>query len=136
MSFIYDLALQNYSFPGILADDIKAVLVRTGGGEYVPNPATDDFLDIIPVPSQVAVSPNLAGKTWTLGMFGCSDFSFGVVAAGAPCQGFVIFHDTGVPATSRLICLIDTGLGLPVTPDGVSTVSVGINPAGLFALEG
>ena len=136
MSFVYDKALEGYSFPGILADDIKAVLVRTGGGEYVPNPATDEFLAVIPALSQVALSPNLAGKTWVDGAFGCTDFGFGVVAAGAACQGFVLFHDTGVAATSRLICLIDAGIGFPVVPDGVSVVAVGIDPAGLFALNG
>lgn len=136
MSFIYRLSAQNYNFPGILADDVRVALVRLGGGpgEYTPAQNTDEFLDIVPGLAIAAASPLLLGKTFTLGVFHCADWSFGVVAAGAPCQGLVIYQDTGVAATSRLLALIDVGAGLPVTPDGIGLIEVAVNPSGLFQL--
>lgn len=136
MSFIYRKALQNYAFPNILAGDTKCALVRTGGGEYTPNQDTDEFLSDIPGGSQVAITASLAGRTWTLGRFGCTDFSFGVVAAGAPCQAIVVFEDSGVPGTSPLLAFIDTGVGLPVTPDGTGPINAAVAAGGLFTLGG
>jgi hypothetical protein len=38
---------------------------------------------------------------------------------GDPCEAIVIWQDTGVESTSRLIAYIDTASsGLPVTPNG------------------
>lgn len=136
MSFIYRQALQSYGFPGILAGDTKCVLVRTGAGEYNPDQDTDQFLSDIPGGSQVALTANLTGRTWLLGRFDCDDFTFGTVAAGAPCQGLVVFEDTGNPATSPLLAFINTGAGLPVTPTGLGPVNVAVDPAGLFTLGG
>ena len=42
-------------------------------------------------------------------------------AAGA-CNYIAIFKDTGVDGTSLLIALIDTGTGLPITPNGGDVV--------------
>ena len=136
MSFIYRLAAQNYDFPDILADDIRVALVRLGGGagEYPPSQNVDEFLAAVPLAAIVATSPLLAGKSFTLGVFSCDDWSYGIVAAGPPCQGLVIYQDSGVAATSRLLCLIDSGGGLPVTPDGLGPVEVAVNPSGLFQL--
>jgi hypothetical protein len=136
MSWIYRQALQNYPFPNILAGDTKAVLVRVGGGNYNPNQDTDNWLSDIPVGAQVAISASLMGRTWALGRFSCADYNFGIVAAGAPCQAIVIFEDSGVPGTSRLLAYIDTGAGLPVTPDGVGTVQVAVAVGGVFTLGG
>jgi hypothetical protein len=133
---LYGLALQNYPFPDVLTDNLRAVLVRTGVGPglYDAQQNTDQFLSDIPVAAQVAFSGLLAGKSWSLGTLGCSDFSFGVVAAGAPCQAIVIFRDTGTPATSNLLAFISAGIGLPVTPDGSSSINVTQNVAGLFSI--
>lgn len=135
-SFLYRLAAQNYSFPTILAGDTKAVLVRVGGGEYNPNQDTDQWLADIPLLSQVSISASLVGRTWTLGRFSCTDYNFGIVAAGLPCQAIVIFEDSGLPATSPLLAYIDTGAGLPVTPDGIGTVQVAVAVGGVFTLGG
>lgn len=127
---IYQLSKENYPFPDILVDNIKVVLTRA----YVPNYTTHDFLDDIAGASQVATSPNLAGKTFTLGVFDANNTTFTAVAAGLACDYLVLFVDTGVAATSRLLCALDTGfVGLPVTPDG-SDIQVTWAAGGIFAL--
>lgn len=99
----------------MLVSDIKVVLVDLA--DYTPNFATDDFLDDVPVAARVATSPNLAGKTTTGGIFDANDFSFGNVT-GDQSEALVIYVDTGLAATSRLVAFIDTMTGLPVTPNG------------------
>ena len=37
---------------------------------------------------------------------------------GVSVEALVIYQDSGVSATSRLIAYIDTATGLPVTPNG------------------
>lgn len=115
---LYDLARQSFlsGSPSIDwdTDDIKCSLVRSS--DYTPNLATDQFLSS--VPTRVADSANLSGKTVTNGVADANDVTFTAVAAGAAIQYVVIWKDTGVAATSPLIALIDTATGLPVTPNG------------------
>jgi hypothetical protein len=119
MSALYDLARQSFlsQSPSIDwdTDNIKVSLVRSS--DYTPNLATDQFLGVS-VPTRVADSGNLAGKSVTAGVADASDITFTAVGAGAAIQYLVIWKDTGVANTSPLIALIDTGTGLPVTPNG------------------
>lgn len=138
-NFFYSKALETYDFAAITTDDIKMLLVRTaGGGSYTANPATDQYLSIIPGTAIAATSANLTTKTFTGGLFKADGFSFGVVPAGAACQVLVMFQDTGVPGTSHLIVYIDgsgaTWTGLPVTPDGVQNVVITWAAGGVFQL--
>lgn len=127
---IYGLAKQYYSFPDLLADDVKVVLTRA----YVPNFAAHEFLTDIAGASQVAISPNLGGKTFTLGVFDANNTTFTAVPVGLACDYLIIYVDTGLPGTSPLICGLDTGFaGLPVTPDG-SDIQVTWAAAGIFGL--
>lgn len=114
---LYDLAKKAFLDGDIdlLVSDIKVVLIDVA--DYAVNLATHDFLDDVPVAARVATSPNLAGKTTTAGVFDASDFSFGNVT-GDPSEALIIYVDTGVAATSRLIAYIDTMTGLPVIPNG------------------
>lgn len=96
-------------------DDIKCSLVRSS--DYTPNLATDQYVGIS-VPTRVADSANLGGKTSTDGIADATDIVFTAVAAGADIQYLIIWKDTGVANTSPLIALIDTATGLPVTPNG------------------
>ncbi len=130
-NFVYPKALEFYSFPAILTDNIKVLLARG----YTPVSATDRYLAIIPGGSQVASTPNLGTKTFALGLFVAANVSFGVVAAGAACQALVLYHDTGVAATSELLCYIDTSYtGLPVTPDGVNSITITWPGGGIFQI--
>lgn len=114
------------------SDTIKAVLLRSSA--YTVDIDNDEFLDDIPGGAQVA-SCTLTGVTRLLGVIDCDDPSFGVVGAGAACDAIAIYKDTGSGATSRLLYYMDTfDAGMPVTPDGASSIDVVINAAGLFEM--
>jgi hypothetical protein len=96
-------------------DNIRAVLVDTD--DYTVDLAAHDFLDDIPAGARVATSGNLASKTVTGGVADAADVTFSTVT-GDQSEAIVIYKDTGVAGTSRLIGYIDTATGLPVTPNG------------------
>lgn len=69
-------------------------------------------------------SAALAGKTYTAGVFDANDTSLTATAAVA-CEALVLFQHTGVDATARVICYIDTpASGLPFTPSASQVVNV------------
>ena len=96
-------------------DDIRVVLVD--GADYTPDLATHDNLDDIPAGARVAVSGALQNKSVTDGVFDADDIILAAVT-GDQFEYIVLFKDTGVEGTSRLILLIDTATGLPCTPNG------------------
>jgi len=96
-------------------DNIKAVLVDTG--TYTVDLATHANLSDIAAGARVATSANLASKTSTGGVADAADQTFTAVT-GATVEAIVLYKDTGTAGTSRLLCYIDTGTGLPVTPKG------------------
>jgi hypothetical protein len=97
------------------ADNIKTVLVDSA--DYTVNLATDQFLSAIAAGGRVATSANLASKTTVAGSADAADVTFSAVT-GDISEALVIYQDTGVEGTSRLIAYIDTATGLPVTPNG------------------
>lgn len=130
-NFVYPKALEAYPFPSILTDNIKVLLARG----YTPTSATDQYLSDIAGGSQIASTANLGTKTFALGLFKAAATTFGVVGAGAACQALVIYHDTGVAATSELLCYIDTSYtGLPVTPDGLNSITITWPAGGIFQI--
>lgn len=94
---------------------IKAVLLDAA--EYTPNLATDDNLDDVPALARVGTPQTLGSKTVTGGVADAADITFPAVT-GAVCEYILIYKDTGVESTSRLIALIDSATNLPVTPNG------------------
>lgn len=133
-NFLYGKALQYYSFPDIISNTIRLSLIRTADG-YTPNQASDEFYNAIPASAIKAVAPDpLSGKTFIGGLFDADDATFQAVPAGPACDGIVIWHDTGNPATSRLIAWIDSYSGLPVTPDGVNWVNIQWPSGGIFQI--
>lgn len=115
-NFIYDKARQSFAKAEInlATDTIKACLVRSS--TYTPDSANDQYLSSIS--SVVATSSAFTSPTTTAGVFDAADITFTAVAAGAAIQYLVIYQDTGNSATSRLIACMDTGTGMPVTPNG------------------
>jgi hypothetical protein len=97
------------------ADTIKAVFVD--GADYTPNLATHQYLSDIPSAARVATSGALQNKTVTDGVFDADDITVAAVT-GDQFEYIVLYKDTGVEVTSRLILLIDTATGLPCTPNG------------------
>lgn len=97
------------------ADNIKAILVDTA--DYTVNLSTHQYLSDIPAAAREETSGNLVSKTITAGVADAADITF-TSASGDDCEALVIYQDTGVEGTSRLIAYIDTATGLPVTLNG------------------
>jgi hypothetical protein len=114
---LYDLGRQAFLEGTIawLTDNIKAVLVDTAA--YSPNLAEHANLSDIPGGARIATSGNLATKTSTAGVADADDLTFSGVT-GTSCEALVLYKDTGVAGTSKLIGYFDTATGLPVSPNG------------------
>lgn len=109
---------------------VKVVLVDLADYAYS---AAHDFLDDVPVAARVAISGALTSKTTTDGLFDAADVTLSSVT-GDPCEALIIFIDTGVEATSRLVAFMDTGVtGLPVTPNG-GNINIVWNALGIFQI--
>jgi len=84
--------------------------------------------------SAVIASTTLSNKTVTSGVFDADDATFTSVT-GANCEALLIFQDTGVQTTSRLIAYIDSATGLPILPNGGDiTVVFSSGASKIFAL--
>lgn len=94
-------------------NDIKVLLVDTG--TYTVQIDTHQYHS--DVSGITATSPNLTGKSSTLGVADAADVTFTGVS-GAVSEALIIYYDTTVSGTSPLIAYIDTATGLPVTPNG------------------
>lgn len=97
------------------SDNIKAVLVDTAS--YTVDLINHQFLSDIPSGERVATSLDFTTKTTTSGVADADNITF-VSASGDQSEALVIYQDTGVVGSSRLIAYIDTASGLPVTPNG------------------
>lgn len=96
-------------------DTVKVALIDTN--EYTVDLVNHEFLSDVSATARVATSPALTTKTTTAGVADAADATFSLVT-GAQSEAIIIFQDTGVEATSKLIAYIDTATGLPVTPNG------------------
>ena len=93
-------------------DTIKAILVDTAS--YTVSIDVDEFLSTIAGGARIGSAATLASKTSTLGVADAADISFTGLVGAPTIEALVIYKDTGVEATSRLIAYIDTATGLPV----------------------
>ena len=98
-----------------LVDDIRIILIDVA--DYTVNLASHDFLDDVPAGARVKVSGALGSKTSTAGVADAADVTLTAVT-GDQSEAIVIYKHTGTDATSPLIAYIDSGTGLPVTPNG------------------
>lgn len=114
---LYDLGREGFLAGDIDWDDdnIKVALIDTA--DYTVDLATHNDLADVAGAAIVATSGNLASKTTTAGVADAADITFTAVT-GDVSEALIIYQDTGVAATSRLIAYIDTATGLPVTPNG------------------
>lgn len=97
------------------ANTIKCVFLD--GADYTPNLSTHDNLDDVPSAARVGTAQTLANKTVTDGIADADDVTF-TALTGDQVEYILIYKDTGTESTSRLIALIDTATGLPLTPSG------------------
>lgn len=116
-NFLYNKAKEDFLSGNIDLenDDIKAVLVDSE--EYTPDQGADEDLADVPSGGRIATTGNLTGKTVTDGVFDADDETL-LSVTGDQSEALVIYKDSGVEGTSRLIAYIDTATGLPITPNG------------------
>jgi hypothetical protein len=110
------------------ADTIKVVCVDAA--DYTINLSTHDALDDIPGAARVATSGALASKTFTDGTFDAADVTISAVS-GDQFELLILYKDSGVEATSYLICAFDTATGLAFTPSG-GDLTINWNASGIF----
>lgn len=96
-------------------DNLKVCLLDAGA--YTANLATDKFLSDIPAAARIASSNVLTNRTATAGVADADDMSYPAIS-GPSIEAFVLYADTGVPTSSRLLAYFDTGTGLPFTTNG------------------
>lgn len=109
-------------------DTIKVTLVDTADYTYS---AAHDFIDDVPSGARIATA-TLTSPTNADGVLDAADVTFSSVT-GDQAEALVIWKDTGVEATSRLILYVDTATGLPVTPNG-GNITVTWHASGIAAL--
>lgn len=97
------------------SDNIRAILIDDA--DYTVNLVTDEFLSDIPAGARVATSANLTSKANVAGVMDAADTTFTAVT-GDEVEVIVLYQHTGTEGTSKLIGYINTGTGLPVTPNG------------------
>lgn len=113
-----------------LGGTVKVALVDTGTYTYS---ATHEFYSS--VSGVVGTPQTLTSKTFTDGTFDAADVTFSAVT-GTTVEALVIYVDTGVAGTSRLVAYLDTGYtGLPVTPNG-GNITIQWAAGGIFTLGG
>lgn len=119
--------IQGANVVDIDTDNINASLVRSS--TYTENLTTDDFYDDVTTPVQEAdafLSITVSGAN-----VDATDHTFTAVAAGAALDQYVVWKDTAVDSTSRLIAFYDS-FSAP-TPNG-EDINVTVNVSGLFDL--
>jgi len=126
---LYDLGREGFLAGDIDwdGDTIKVTLVDAA--DYTKNLATDNDYADVTAGGRVAESGAFTSKTVAAGVADAADVTFSSVS-GDVSEELVIWQDTTVEATSRLICNIDTATGLPVTPNGgdiTCTFDSGVN---------
>ena len=114
----------------MVANTITIALVDTGVYTYS---ATHQFRNEVSN-SAVISSTTLTNKTITNGVFDADDATFSSVT-GANCEALLIFQDTGIQTTSRLVAYIDSATGLPILPNGGDiSVAFSSGSSKIFAL--
>lgn len=130
-SALYDKGREGFLDGSIDWDTNTIKVVLVDAADYTVNLSTHDNLDDVAAGARVATA-TLGTKTVTAGVADAADTTFTAVT-GDPSEALVIYKDTGVESTSRLIAYIDTATGLPVTPNGGDVV-VAWNASGIFKL--
>lgn len=114
------------------SDNVVAILIATG--LYTPSVNHATLLDV-PASARVAMSDVLTGKTVTVNVVDADDYLYTYVS-GPPCNAVLLAVNSGVEATSWLICHLDETIeGLPFNPSaGPVQLTWNNGPAKIFAL--
>lgn len=119
---LYDKARQRFLEGQINwnTDTIQVLLIDTG--VYTPNFSGHEFLSDVGTSARIGpggtqVGVTMTGKATTGGAADAADVTFTSVS-GPSIEAILIYKWTGDQSTSPLIAFIDTGTGLPITPNG------------------
>jgi hypothetical protein len=114
----------------MIANTITIALIDTGVYTYsTSHQYRSDISN-----SAVISTTTLTNKTITGGVFDADDALFSSVT-GANAEALIIFSDSSVQGTSRLIAYIDSATGLPILPNGGDiTVAFSSGSSRIFAL--
>lgn len=110
---LYDKAREAF-LAGDLDWDANTIKVSLLSSAYTFSQSHQYYSDLAGV---VATSGALASKTVTSGVADAADVTLSAVT-GSQVTQFVIWQDSGVAGTSRLIAFFDSATNLPVTPNG------------------
>jgi hypothetical protein len=114
----------------MIANTITIALIDTGVYTYS---TTHQYRSDISNSAVISTS-TLTNKTITGGVFDADDALFSSVT-GANAEALIIFSDSAVQGTSRLIAYIDSATGLPILPNGGDiTVAFSSGSSRIFAL--
>jgi hypothetical protein len=102
----------------------------TSGGRMLPLGTWQFYSDLSA--GVVGTPVALTTKTYTKGVFDADDVTWTSVTGNAS-AAVVFYIDTGTAGTSRLVYLLASGTGLPVTPNG-GNISVTFNASGLWRI--
>jgi hypothetical protein len=126
----YKEALLNGGTNTALTGTVKATIIDTGDYTYS---AAHDMIEDVPAGARVATQ-TLGTKDYTNGTFDAADVTFSSVT-GDQSEAVIIWIDTTVESTSRLVAYIDSTYmsGLPVTPNG-GNITITWSGSGIFTL--
>jgi len=112
----YGKALESFAGGGINwgSDTIKCLLATNG---YTPSINSDQYVTDVSSGNIVARSSALSSKSATLGVLDAADITISSVT-GSQCPYLIVYKDSGTDSSSPLLVKIDTGTGLPITPNG------------------
>lgn len=110
-------------------DTLKVMLVDNASYTYN---AAHEFLSDVPVGARVSTSAALTGKTFVNGVFDADDTS--LAGNSTEAESIIIFQDTTVAATSRLIYYNDSAAAFPIVTSGNISVAWDNGPNKIFKL--
>lgn len=114
-------ALYDKAKTGFMNEEIKMLTDTIGvylvTGSYSETLTTDDFITDVASANMVAHGSLSNVAMSSTGVIDADDLTFSSVT-GSQIVHIVLDMETGTPASSPLIAVIDTGTGLPVTPNG------------------
>jgi hypothetical protein len=110
------------------------VKIQAVDSTYVYNVAHDFFNDV-GGGSRLGTAATLASKTFTDGVFDAADLTITGVDSGDTVAGYVIYVDSGVESTSRLLVFEDRYADTtPVDTDGQTGIALAVSwPLGAIA---
>ena len=99
-----------------LNDDIRVILIDTGAYTFS---AAHQYLSSVPSGARISTQA-LSNKSVTANGACDADDTVYANVSGASIEACIIYKHTGVDSTAQLIAYLDTVVGLPFTPTGLS----------------